>query len=189
MPLEYLVEQFPEFIPGHLRYAQALKEYNQPEKALQVLEQARSLYPREPELLKATITTMGEQKKWLEASLAARQFALLYPDNPQSREFAKLADENLERYRKHVRRELRGNAIANAITGTLGLVFTGNLFGLISAIDSTVMLLRVESPVGESVANKVKRQLPLMEDEQVLNYVNEVGNKLALVAGRNDFEY
>jgi predicted Zn-dependent protease len=100
-----------------------------------------------------------------------------------------LADENLERYRNYMRRELRGNAIANAITGALGLVFTGNLFGPISAIDSTVMLLRGESAVGESVANQAKRQLPLMEDEEVLNYVREVGNKLALVAGRKDFEY
>lgn len=189
VPLESLVERFPQFIPGHLRYAQALKEYEQPEKALQVLERASSLYPKEPELLKATIAAMGEQKKWLEASLTARQFALLNPDHPQSSEFSQLADENLERYRNHMRRELRGNAIANAITGALGFVFTGNLFGPISAIDSTVMLLRGESAVGESVANQAKRQLPLMEDEEVLNYVREVGNKLALVAGRKDFEY
>lgn len=189
VPLESLVERFPQFIPGHLRYAQALKEYEQSEKALQVLERASSLYPKEPELLKATITAMGEQKKWLEASLSARQFALLYPEHPQSSEFSQLADENLERYRNYMRRELRGNAIANAITGALGLVFTGNLFGPISAIDSTVMLLRGESAVGESVANQAKRQLPLMEDEEVLNYVREVGNKLALVAGRKDFEY
>lgn len=189
VPLESLVERFPQFIPGHLRYAQALKEYEQSEKALQVLERASSLYPKEPELLKATIAAMGEQKKWLEASLTARQFALLYPDHPQSSEFSQLADENLERYRNHMRRELRGNAIANAITGALGLVFTGNLFGPISAIDSTVMLLRGESAVGESVANQAKRQLPLMEDEDVLNYVREVGNKLTLVAGRKDFEY
>jgi predicted Zn-dependent protease len=189
VPLESLVERFPQFIPGHLRYAQALKEYEQSEKALQVLERASSLYPREPELLKATIAAMGEQKKWLEASLTARQFALLYPDHPQSSEFSQLADENLERYRNYMRRELRGNAIANAITGALGLVFTGNLFGPISAIDSTVMLLRGESAVGESVANQAKRQLPLMEDEEVLKYVREVGNKLTLVAGRKDFEY
>jgi len=52
-----------------------------------------------------------------------------------------------------------------------------------------VMLLRGESTVGKSVTNQVKRQLPLTEDEQVLNYVREVGNKLTTVAGRNDFEY
>jgi hypothetical protein len=189
VPLESLVEQFPEFIPGHLRYARALKDYNQSEKALQVLERASSMYPKEPELLKATITAMGEQKKWLEASLAARQFALLYPEHPDSSEFTKLADNNLERYRNHMRRELRGNAIANAITGAIGFVLTRNLFGPISAADSAIMLLRGESAVGESVANQAKRQLPLMEDEEVLTYVRDVGNKLALVAGRNDFEY
>jgi predicted Zn-dependent protease len=189
VPLEFLVEQFPEFIPGHLRYAQALKDYNQSEKALQVLERASSMYPKEPELLKATITAMGEQKKWLEASLAARQFALLYPDHPDSSEFTQLADDALEHYRNQMRQKLRGNAIANAITGAIGFVLTRNLFGPISAADSAIMLLRGESSVGESVANQAKRQLPLMEDEEVLNYVRDVGNKLALVAGRNDFEY
>lgn len=189
VPLESLVQQNPEFIPGHLRYAQALKDYKQPEKALEALEQATALYPGEPDLLKAKIAALDEQKKWLEASLAARQFALLYPDNPQSSEFAALADENLERYKRHVRRELRGNAIANAITGALGFVLTGNLFGPISAVDSTVLLLRGESAVGESVANRAKKHLPLMEDEQVLNYLREVGNKLAAVTGRNDFQY
>jgi len=189
VPLEFLVQQYPEFIPGHLRYAQALKDYEQPEAALQVLERATTLYPAEADLLKAKITTLDEQKKWLEASLAARQFALLYPDNPRSSEFATLADENLDHYKRYVRRELRGNAIANAITGALGFVLTGNLFGPLSAIDSTVLLLRGESAVGESVANQVKKQLPMLEDAQVLNYVQEVGNKLAIVAGRSDFQY
>ncbi len=189
VPLESLSQQYPEFIPGHLRYARALKEYGQSEKALEVLERATTLYPAEPDLLKAKIVALDEREKWLEASLAARQFALLYPDHPQRSEFATLADENLERYRRHVRRKVRGNAIANAITGALGLVLTGNLFGPISAIDSTVMLLRGESAVGESAAKHVKRFLPLTEDEQVLNYVREVGNKLAIVAGRNDFQY
>ncbi len=189
VPLQFLVQQYPEFIPGHLRYAQALKDYRQPEKALQVLEQATGLYPGEADLLKAKIALLDEQKKWLEASLEARQFALLYADNSQSSEFVALADENLERYKRHVRRELRGNAIANVITGALGYVLTGNLFGPISAVDSTVMLLRGESSVGESVANRAKKYLPLMEDEQVFNYVREVGNKLAIVAGREDFQY
>jgi|GEM_PF-322632 len=189
VPLQFLVEQYPEFIPGHLRYAQALKDYGKPEEALQVLERATALYPGEPELLKANIAALDEQEKWLEASLAAREFALLYPDNPQSSEFAALADKNLERYKRRVRRELRGNAIGNAITGALGFVLTGNLYGPISAIDSTVMLLRGESSVGESVAKRAKRQLPMMEDEEVLNYVREVGTKLANVTGRTDFTY
>ncbi len=188
-PLRLLVEQYPEFIPGHLRYAQALEEYDREEESLQVLERATTLYPNEPELLKATIRELGEADKWLEASLTARQFALLHPDNPQAGEFTALAEENLERYRSHLRRKLRGNAIANAITGTLGFILTGNLFGPISAIDTTVLMLRGESAVGESVANRARKQLPMLEDEEVLAYVREVGTKLAIVAGRDDFEY
>ncbi|HEY9653770.1 MAG TPA: M48 family metalloprotease, partial [Coleofasciculaceae cyanobacterium] len=189
VPLQLLVEQYPEFIPGQLTYAQALNNYGRKEEALQVLERATTLYPKEPELLKATITSLGESKKWLEASLIARQFALLYPDHPQAQEFITLADDNLERYKKHLRSELRGNAIANVITGALGYVLTGNLFGPISAIDTTVLMLRGESAVGESFTNRVKKQLPMLEDEDVLNYVREVGNKLASVAGRDEFNY
>ncbi|HEY9596216.1 MAG TPA: M48 family metalloprotease, partial [Cyanophyceae cyanobacterium] len=189
VPLQLLVEQYPEFIPGQLTYAQALNNYGRKEEALQVLERATTLYPKEPELLKATITSLGESEKWLEASLIARQFALLYPDHAQAQEFTTLADENLERYKKHLRSELRGNAIANVITGALGYVLTGNLFGPISAVDTTVLMLRGESAVGESFANRVKKQLPMLEDEDVLNYVREVGNKLASVAGRNEFHY
>ncbi len=189
VPLRLLVEQYPEFIPGHLRYAQALKDYDREEEALQVLQKAAFLYPNEPELIKAKITALREAEKWLDASLAARQFALVNSNHPQAEEFKTLADENLERYRSHLRRKLRGNAIANAITGALGFVLTGNLLGPISAIDTTVLMLRGESTVGESIANRAKKQLPMLEDEEVLEYVREVGNKLATVAGRDDFEY
>src|SRR5919202_4857363 len=51
------------------------------------------------------------------------------------------------------------------------------------------MLLRGESAVGDSIANQVKRQVPMTDDEAVLNYVREVGNKVSVVSGRNDFEY
>ena len=189
VPLQFLVEQQPEFIPGHIRYAQALKDYEREEEALQVLEQAATLYPNEPELIKATIEALAEAQQWLEASLTARQFALLNPDHPYSEEFETLADENLESYKSNLRSKLRGNAIANVITGTLGYVFTGNLFGPISAIQTTSLMLRGESAVGSRYAEQVQRQIPMVEDEEVLAYVREIGNKLADVAGRDEFEY
>lgn len=189
IPLQFLVEQFPEFIPGHLRYAQALKQYGREEDALQVLERASTLYPNEPELLKTKITALGEAERWLEASLTARRFALINVNHSQAAEFEQLAEENLERHRSYLRRKIRGNAIANIITGTLGYIVTGNLLGPISAIDTTILMLRGESSIGESVANRAKKQLPMLEDEDVLEYVREIGNKLAIVAGRDDFEY
>jgi len=189
VPLQFLVEQEPSFIPGYLRYAEALEAYDQDEEALQVLERAATLYPNEPELLKATVTELAEAEQLLEASLAARQFALLNPENPLSGEFETLADEYLESYKSRLRSKLRGNAIANVITGALGYIFTGNLFGPISAIETTTLMLRGESAVGERIANRVQRQLPMLEDEEVLAYVREVGSKLTNVAGRDEFEY
>jgi len=189
VPLRLLVEQYPEFVPGHLRLAEALQNYEHPKEALEVLERATTLYPDQPDLIKAKVVALTDQKKWMEASLAARQFALLNYNKPDASEFTQLADENLERYKKHLRRELRGNAIANVITGALGYALTGSLFGPFSAVQTTAMLLKGESAVGESVAEDAREQLELVTDKAVVDYVNEIGQKLAQVAGRNDFKY
>lgn len=189
VPLRLLVERHPEFIPGHLRLAQALQQYDHPKEAVDVLEKATTLYPDQPDLVKTKIAALAEQKKWMEASLAARQFALLNFNQPDAPQFTKLADENLARYKKHLRRELRGQAIANVLTGALGYALTGSLFGPFSAVQTTTMLLRGESSVGESVAKDAREQLEMVENKAVVDYVNEIGQKLALVAGRNDFKY
>lgn len=189
VPLRLLVERHPEFIPGQLRLVQALQQYDHPKEALDVLERATTLYPDQPDLVKTKIAALAEQKKWMEASLAARQFALLNFNQPDVPQFTKLADENLARYKKHLRRELRGQAIANVLTGALGYALTGSLFGPFSAVQTTTMLLRGESAVGESVAKDAREQLEIVEDKDVVAYVNEIGQKLAQVAGRNDFKY
>ncbi|MDZ8052863.1 MAG: M48 family metalloprotease [Aulosira sp. ZfuVER01] len=189
VPLQLLVEQYPEFIPGHIRFAEVLKQYDSSQQALDILERAASLYPDQPELTKVRVAALAEAKKWMEASLAARQFAILNPKDPQAPEFTKLAEDNLKRYKSHIQAEIRGNAIANILTGALGYAVTGSLFGPFSALDSTILLLRGEESIGESVAKQAKQQLKLITDETVVGYVNEIGQKLAKVAGRNEFKY
>jgi len=189
IPLRFLVEQYPEFIPGHLKLAQALEKYDYDKEALDVLERATTLYPEQPELVKAKVGELAKAKKWMEASLAARQFALINADKSNIVEFTQLAEENLERYKKHMRSELRGSAIANVITGALGYALTGNLLGPFSAVQTTTMLLRGESVVGESVADQARDQLEIVTDKAVVDYINEIGRKLAQVAGRDDFKY
>lgn len=188
VPLEFLVNEYPEFIPGHLRYAQALQEYEKPDEALQVLEKAAIQYSNEPDLVKVTIESYQEQKKWLEASMMARQFALINPEHPQAAEFSQLADEYMERYQRSLRAELRENAIGGLITGALGYALTGSLFGPLSGLESTILLLQGESSVGKGIAKNIQKQVPLLTDDEVLAYVREVGNKLAATASRN-FEY
>lgn len=189
VPLRLLVEEYPQFIPGHLRLAEVLQQGDRKQEAIDVLEQATSLYPNQPELVKAKVTALAADKKWMEASLAARQFAILNSKQQSSAEFTQLADENLKRYKKHLRRKLRGNTIANIITGALGYAVTGNLLGPISAVQTTAMVLKGESSIGKSVAKDARKQLPMVEDKVVVGYVNELGQKLAKVSGRNDFQY
>ncbi|MBD2500979.1 M48 family metallopeptidase [Anabaena azotica] len=189
VPLKLLVEQYPEFIPGQIRYAEVLTKYDRTPEALEVLERASSLYPNQPELIKAKVKALAESKKWMEASLAARQFAILNPNNPQAPEFTKLADDNLKSYQSHIRSEIRGNVISNIITGALGYAVTGSLLGPFSALDSTILLLQGEKSIGDSVAKQAKKQLPLIIDDEILAYVNDIGQKLAKVSGRNEFKY
>jgi predicted Zn-dependent protease len=187
--LKLLVENYPEFIPSNIKYAQALKKYGQAEKGLQILERATSLYPNQPELVKARVDALSEEKKWMQASLAARQFAMLNPENPQATEFTQLADEKLKKYTSYIRRETRGNAIANVITGVVGYAATGSLLGPFSALDSTMLLLKGEKGVGRSVAKQAKKRMELIEDKEVNAYINEIGQKMAKIAGRTEFEY
>jgi len=91
VPLRLLVEQYPEFVPGHLRLAQALQAYDHPKEALEVLEQATTLYPAQPDLVKAKVAALADAK-WMEASGGAS----ICPDqryNPNAPVFAQLADE------------------------------------------------------------------------------------------------
>jgi Zn-dependent protease with chaperone function len=189
IPLELLVQKVPEFIPGHIKYAEELKKRDRKKESLQVLERATGLYPNQPDLVKARVTALAAEKKFMEASLAARQYAMLNQNDPLTPEFTKLAEENLKRYKSYIRGEIRGNAIANIITGTLGYAATGSLVGPFSALNSTILLLQGEESIGESAAKQARKQLDLVKDEQLSTYVNDMGQKLAKVAGRNEFKY
>lgn len=189
VPLKLLTETYPQFIPGHLRYSQALESYNRSEEALAVLEKAATLYPNQPDLAKARVAALEKNENWIEAAIAARQFALLNPNDPANSDFSTRADQNLKRYQARLRSRLRGNLIGNIVTGALGYALTGDLFGPLSAVQNTVLLLRGESAIGERVVKQAKRQLELVDDKEVLSYVDELGQKLANAAGRKEFKY
>ncbi len=189
VPLDLLTTEIPAFIPGHLLYAEVLQTYERPEEAEMVLEKALTLYPYEPNLLSAQIELMMSQKQWIEASIAARQFALLNPDHPEADGYAALADENLRRFKSSTNARIRENAIANIITGAAGYILTGGLYGPFTALNTSFILLQGEKSLGESVAASARDQLPMSQDEELLAYVRGIGNKLAAAAGRDDFDY
>ncbi len=189
IPLELLVEKYPEFIPGHLLLAQALRDYDKLPQAVEVLSRATTFYPQQTDLLRAYIDALIKSKQWLEASLAARQFALLNPDHPEAAEFAVLAEENYEKFRSYLRKLIAGNAIANVITGAVNVALTGNPFGALSAVETLMLLAQGESGLGDRIAKNAIENLEMVEDEEIVAYINELGQKLAKVSGRDDFKY
>lgn len=186
--LQLLVDRYPQFIPGIILYAESLNYYGGYDDPLTVLERASVLYPDQPDLLKARVNALSQHQKWLEASVAARQFSVLNSDHPQAAEFAVLADENMGRFQSSLREQLTGNAIANGLFGALSVALTGNPFGALSAVQTTALLLEGESSLGERIAGSARDNLEMIDDKEVNAYVNELGQKLAKLSGR-DFEY
>jgi beta-barrel assembly-enhancing protease len=183
-----LTEQHPEFIPGHVNYARELAEAGKEEEARKILQNATSLYPSEPQLVRSQIEAYQKEEDWLEASLTARQFALLYAET-QAAAFKRIADENLERYQDELEEDMTWEAIGNAIVGGVGYAITGNIFGPLSAVETSILLLEGEASIGDRYSSELQEDLPLLKDEQVLAYVRAIGNKLIAVAGRNEFNY
>lgn len=188
VPLRLLVKEYPQFVPGHLQLAEALEADRKPEEALAVMARAAALYPKQPELQKGLIQQQTQSKQWLEASIAARQFALLNPDHPEAPEFSRLSEEYQDRFRARLRTQITNNTIGSFITGALGIAITGSPIPGLSALQTSILLLRGETAVGNAIADRAKRQLPLIEDLEVQAYVDKIAQKLTPIAGR-EFNY
>jgi predicted Zn-dependent protease len=88
-----------------------------------------------------------------------------------------------------LRRKLTGNVITNVITGAVGYALTGGLFGPLTALQTSVLLLQGESALGDRFVKQAKQSLELVDDQAVVDYVNELGARLGKSAGREDFNY
>lgn len=75
-PLQSLVEESPEFVPGHILLADVYYNLLSKEKdGLSVIERASELYPRRDDVLDKKIELLLDKGKPLEASIAVREFA------------------------------------------------------------------------------------------------------------------
>lgn len=189
IPLELLVEEYPEFIPAQVFYAEYLVTNDRADEADAVLDQALMVYPSQPDLLKARTAAQMAMEHWVEAAITAKQFVLLNPDHPDQVEMDALSQENLNRFRAEMNEELTGNLIGNIVTGAAGLILTGGLIGPYTAINSAMILLQGESAIGANAAAQIQNQLPMMTDREIDAYLDTVGQKLASLAGRDEFEY
>jgi len=189
VPLELLVKEYPEFLPGQGMYARYLVQQGQAHDAMQVLEAAIIRYPYHPDLLKAQIEVQMAQEKWIEAAITANQFALLNPEHPDAEAMAQLSKDNLDRFRGQMNQTLTRNLVSNIVTGAAGYILTGGLLGPFTALNSGILLMQGESNLGQQVADQVMRQLPMVDDPDIRAYVDDIGQKLATLTGRDEFTY
>lgn len=190
VPLELLLEEHPEFIPGYLRLAGALRDRDRPEEALAILERAASLYPTEAALMESYIYHLADAERWLEASIAARQFSVLLPEHPRTEHFRGYAEEMFAEFESAMRADLRESAIASVFTGAISVVATGTPLAALPTLQLALLLLEGEDKVGAKFVEAAREELPIVEDEQVNQYVRDLGHRLAALTGREmDYEF
>jgi predicted Zn-dependent protease len=100
-----------------------------------------------------------------------------------------LARQNLDRFRGEMNQTLTRNLVSNIVTGAAGYILTGGLLGPFTALNSGILMMQGESGLGNQVAEQVKRQLPIVDDPEIRTYVNDMGQRLAGLAGRDEFDY
>ncbi len=188
--LQPLVNNQPGFIPGVLQLAESLKQDGREDDAIELLNQAATNYPGSAEIVMAQATTLADAGEHIEASIAAREFSVLYLDHPQAREFAELADDELDTFSDKIKQR---NLIDGAINVVVG-IFTGSRIPWGSwdeAVDTyelVDLMLSNEKKFGKKVANQYKEQLTLVEEPEVVDYVTQLGLEVARLMGR-DFDY
>ena len=181
-PLQSLVKEYPGFIPGHILLADTHDLYGEAQPALATIERASEMYPDREDVLDTKIDLLLLDGKPLEASIAAREFAYSNPNNPKSKAYQQAANQYFQQYKK----KLNSKITTSGILGTIGQVATGNE---LDAIQIGQMLLAGEKAAGQSFSQNIKARSKLVNNEQQLKYLNDIGQKLAKLMGRNEFEY
>jgi len=181
-PLQQLVKANPGFIPGHILLADTHDLYNEKKPALATIERASEMYPAREDLLDTKIDLLLLYGKPLEASIAAREFAYRNPNNPKSKAYEQAAAQYFTQYKRNLNRRIT----TSGILGTVGQVATGNELG---ALEIGQALLAGEAAAGQSFAQSIKAQSKMVNNTEQLKYLNDIGQRLAKLMGRDEFEY
>ena len=191
--LQEFVAQHSEFVPGHLLLAKILQKNKKETEALQVLEKAASLFPDSAEIVEVHVKALRKEKDYLKASIAARQFFLVNPDSPEAEKFEEIADKNFNKFHNNIKGQMLGKGIFGTALRVGGCALLGNcdVVGIAvgEAIKMSSLMLQGESGLGSQAAEFYKKKLTLLEDKKVVKYITNIGNPIAELMGRDDFEY
>lgn len=181
-PLENLVAEYSAFVPGHILLADTYDLYGDEENALSVISSAAELYPDREDILDTKIDLLLIYGQPLEASIAAREYAYSNPNSPKAIAYETAADGYFKEYQK----KLKTKITASGILGGIGQVATGNQSG---GLEIGQMLLAGENTAGQSFSQSIKAQSKMVNNEGQLKYLNDIGQRLAKLMGRDEFTY
>lgn len=188
--LQQMVRDYPNFIPAYVQLAQALVANNRTQEAISVLERGTTLYPNQPELARSLIVALGNSNRWNEASMAARQFAIRNPNSSLANEFTKLADESSKLAQTpSLDRPRSGSLLGNLLTSGLGYLLTGRVSSPVAPSTPWSSPFQNNAANGSQMAQELLNRVQLVNDTEVVNYINEIGRKLGQASGRNDFQF
>ncbi|MBE9061447.1 M48 family metallopeptidase [cf. Phormidesmis sp. LEGE 11477] len=192
--LNNLLARSPEFVPAYSPLAETLQDTEASDEALAVLEQASTLFPRDADIASARTDALRSAGQPLEASIAARLFAMVNPDHPEVNSFEKSAERDLKRFKSSVRSQY----LAQTGLGIIGNIFLGGGSALENALNpqtlqAVQMIVEGESNIGSRFAaqyvSDAQASNKLFEDPVVIDYVTRIGEDVAELMGRDEFEY
>ena len=180
---QLLLDSDPNFVPAYPLYVEALETFGRsPADQIAVLERAASSFPESEQTYEALIAAYQEDDRYLEASIVARQFALVNSDHPRSAVYLDTAQEDFERFRG----QLNTQILTQGALGTVGAVVRENYS---SALQVLPLLVQGESKFGAYLAEATVRGSETIDDPVISDYIDTIGQALASQMGRNDFEY
>lgn len=190
--LDNLIGQHPDFVPAYSVLAEALQRYERESEALETLEQAATLFPYNADIARARAVALRNAGQPLEASMAARLFAMINPDHPERSDFIAMADGDLDTFKA----DIRSQYITTGALGIVGNIFLGGGSTLSNALDSAAfasLLLEGEDATGTRLAaaeiESAQANNTLIEDPVILEYVDTIGQDIAAQMGRDEFNY
>ena len=204
--LVILINSQPQFIPAYIELANfclnkpnfckqsAREKEGDPKNASEVLARATALYPNDAQLVKTQIKLLHESGQYLDASITARQFAQVFPNSAEAPEFAKIAEEDLNKFEEELQKEINTKLItAGIISVSKGVLFKDPNQG-INTLQILQLMSQGESAFGsqiaESYVNQYQQQGKLLDDPESLDYIKELTGKLTTLMGRNfNYEY
>jgi Zn-dependent protease with chaperone function len=198
-----LTRDYPHFIPAQVKLAdfcmndpefceKSAKE-GQPKTASEVLASVTELYPDNADLVRKKVELLAREGKYLEASIDARQYSIVYADRPEAAEFVQLSDRYLDKFKAEINDKLVGQAVTGALIGVGTGFLTGSVYQGLSGLQMVVFLLQGETAVGAQTAlayaNQFQQQGKLLQDEEVSSYIRSIGDRITRFMGRKDLEY